>query len=385
MVRLPDETEQTRLSGLGVAEPAPRLLESIVGGIVGDPDVRVRELTLSPVEYEFNAISTAGLHRVSGTAESGGRSVSWSVFVKTLQHVRHWPLLATLPPQVAAEMLHSFPWRAELDTRAQVLPVLPDGLRVPEIYYVDDLADDRVAVWMEDIDVDPTPWSIATYTRCAHLLGVLAARRTPDQPVGASDLPVGFAVRKMVEARMPLLTAVVADGCMWTSPEVTALVDVGYHRDLVRLHDLIPSLLDEMDGLPQALPHGDATPANLLRPRDAPEVFVAIDWAFGSPLPVGHDLGQLLVGGCEGGSVNPRMLPVIHEAILPAYCRGLAEGGLVVSEEAVRRGYVGGLACRTAPSAMPFERLGEPLDDELVGFLRRRAALGRFVLDLVLR
>jgi hypothetical protein len=384
MVRLPDEVAVDELTVLGAARPTSEVLDAVVRSRLGDREARLATVRATVIDYDFESISTAALHRVTGTAHSRGRTVAWSAFVKTLQHPRHWPPLGTLPPEVAAEMLVLFPWRAELDTRRQVLPVLPRGLRVPDIYYVDDLGEDRVAVWMEDIDVDPSPWSVETYARCAQLLGVLAARRTPDRPAGATDLPVGFAVRKLVESRRPMLTAVLADGCMWTDPQVRALVDEGYHRDLIRLHDLLPALLDEMDDLPQTLAHGDAAPANLLRPRDEPDVFVAIDWSFGSPLPVGHDLGQLLVGDVEGDLVDPAMLPAIHDAILPAYCKGLDDGGLRVPVEAVRRGYVGGLACRTAPFTFPFERLGEPLTDDLLAFLRRRARLGRFVLELVL-
>jgi hypothetical protein len=384
MVRLPDEVALEELTALGVARPGGAMLDTIVGSILKDPDARLGSVQVAVVDYDFGSISTAALHRVSGTARSRGRTVTWSAFVKTLQHPRHWPHLGTLPPDVATEMLQLFPWQAELETRRQVLPVLPRGLRVPDIYYLDDLGNDRVAVWMEDIDVDPNPWPIETYAHCARLLGLLAARRTPDQPAGFSDLPVGFAVRKLVESRRPVLTAVLADGCMWTDPQVRSLVDPGYYRDLIRLHDGLPALLDEMDLLPQTLAHGDAAPANLLRPRAEPGVFVAIDWSFGSPLPVGHDLGQLLVGDVEGDVVDPAMLPAIHEAILPAYCAGLDAGGLRVPVDAVRRGYVGGLACRTAPFTFPFERLAGPLTEDLVAFLRRRARLGRFLLDLVL-
>jgi len=45
----------------------------------------------------------------------------------------------------------------------------------------------------------------------------------------------------------------------------------------------VPELLDGMDALPQALPHGDASPQNLLVPADDPGTFVAIDVSFQNP------------------------------------------------------------------------------------------------------
>ena len=384
MVRSPYQSRSIELAALGVAAPDPALLETIVAKVVGDPDVRIMTALASTVDYPFTSISTAGLHRVVGTARSNGESVGWSVFVKGIQHARHWPLLHTIPPHVVPDLLANFPWRSELETRERVASVLPEGMRLPDIYYLDDRGDDRVTVWMEHIDVDTAPWSLEHYRRCAFLLGRLAARRTPDRPAGRCDLPVGFAVRKMAESRMPLLTAVLADDGMWTGAEARQLIDVEYRRDLARLHDRLPRLLDEMDTLPQALPHGDATPANLLRPRTDPDAFVAVDWSFQSPLPLGHDLGQLLVGGVEGGFVHPSLLPAIHEAIVPEYCRGLTEEGLDVAPAIVVRGYLGGLACRTAPSALPLDLVRETMSEDLLGYLRNRAAMARFVLDLVL-
>ena len=64
-----------------------------------------------------------------------------------------------------------------------------------------------------------------------------------------------------------------------------------------------------MDTLPQALPHGDASPQNLLVPADDPDTFVAIDVSFQNPQAVGFDLGQLLVGLTHAGLLPAAALP----------------------------------------------------------------------------
>jgi aminoglycoside phosphotransferase (APT) family kinase protein len=95
-------------------------------------------------------------------------------------------------------------------------------------------------------------------------------------------------------------------------------------RDLLRLADRIDEWLDALDAQPQTLAHGDASPQNLLVPIDEPDTFVIIDWGFGSPLAVGFDLGQLLIGLVQAGEADARDLGSVHAAILPAYLEGLS-------------------------------------------------------------
>ena len=144
------------------------------------------------------------------------------------------------------------------------------------------------------------------------------------------------------------------------------------------------SLLSEMDDLPSSLPHGDAAPVNLLRPVGEPDTLVAIDWAFGCQLPLGFDLGQLLVGEAEGGRVDPGDLAALLDVILPAYADGLRDEGVDVPEATLRRGLVCSLGTRTLWGAYPFEDTEGPASEEQVAQLRLRAAFGRFVLDQVL-
>jgi hypothetical protein len=51
-------------------------------------------------------------------------------------------------------------------------------LRELELYRLADLGPDRIAVWMEDIDADPSPWSPSRFARATELLGELAGNRS---------------------------------------------------------------------------------------------------------------------------------------------------------------------------------------------------------------
>jgi hypothetical protein len=381
MIRPPDQRVLEGMCALGPAMPSPELVADVVRAVTGDAAAEWLSVRAEPTGYRYDSISTGGLYRVSGTAGTVSGTVAWSVFVKVLQHPRHWALIDRIPPQAAQEMKAVFPWRDELTVREQVLPVLPEGLRVPDVYRVADLGGERLAVWMEDIDVDDAPWSLTEYADAARVLARLAARRGPGTAAGACGLAPGFAVRKLVESRTSEFAGLLDDHAVWSRPLVADVVDAGYRDDLRRATATVPRLLSEMDDLPSSLPHGDAAPVNLLRSVGDRGTIVAVDWAFTCQLPLGFDLGQLLVGEVERGRMQPELLPRLRDAVLPAYAEGLATEGLDVSVETVRRGMVTSLATRTLGGAFPLELTDGPVTDEHVAFLRRRAGLGRFVVE----
>jgi hypothetical protein len=187
-----------------------------------------------------------------------------------------------------------------------------------------------------------------------------------------------------VESRAAEFADLLADDAVWSRPLVVDIVDAGYRDDLRRALAEVPRLLSEMDELPTALPHGDAAPVNLLRPSSEPGTIVAVDWGFTCQLPLGFDLGQLLVGEVERGRMEPELLPGLLESIVPAYVAGLDDEGLDTSLDSVHRGMLTSLATRTLGGAFPLTLTDEPATDEHVAFLRRRAGLGRFVVDRVL-
>jgi hypothetical protein len=141
-------------------------------------------------------------------------------------------------------------------------------------------------------------------------------------------------------------------------------------------------LIDDTDALPMTYAHGDASPQNLLVPRDAPDTFVAIDPGLHSLLPIGHDLGQLLVGLCHAGELNPDALAAVHAVILPAYLDGLAAEGMNVDGLDVKRGYLTGLLLRSGFTAIPLERLDEATTPGSIALWTARLRLTRTILNL---
>ena len=128
--------------------------------------------------------------------------------------------------------------------------------------------------------------------------------------------------------------------------------------------------------------HGDACSRNLLVRRPHGDM-VLIDFGFFGEGPVGFDLGQLLLGEVQTGERPAACLPSLEQACVPAYVTGLADEGVVMSEDVVRRAHALEMLLFSGLSAVPFEHLDGPLTPGVTDLAAQRAHAARFVLDLV--
>jgi Phosphotransferase enzyme family len=353
-------------------------------------------MSVTPIDYDWSSPATAGLWHV-GLRQLRGADISCtSFFVKLLRHPRLWPGLSALPDEESRKsFVEYFPWRFELDMyESGIAEALPPGLTSPVLRTVKRVDADHIALWFEYIEQQPGRWQLADYRRAAYLLGRLAARRRDGAAVNARlpgicrvGLPgesLRFYVRgRLTEATLPTLR----DPGLWRHPAMeTALrrvADPGLPDDMLTLAEQLPAILDLLAALPQTHAHGDASPQNLLRPVGEPGTFVVIDWGFGDLLPIGFDLGQLLVGLAHAGETDPDELAAMDAAIVPAYLEGLADEDYDVDPRLVRTGYLGGLAVRSALCALPLERLNEPdRNEEQLALFATRMRLTRVMVDL---
>lgn len=330
--------------------------------------------TVEPVPYSPGSPATGALLRVRGQ--------NWSVFVKQIHAVRHWPRLSMVPEAIRPQFVAEFPWRQELQMWDEPFAGrLPKGLRVPVLHRLTDLGDDRLLIWMEDVDAAPdADWTPETFERAAGILGGLAALRSTAEVLATSTRPPNFGLAEYVHGNVHLRTVpILRNDDVWRHPWLAGAADL--RADMLRIADAAPSILDRLGALPMAMPHGDASPQNLLIPRAEPEQFVAIDISFQGPLPIGFDLGQLLIGLAHAGQLGLDWLPQIHALLVPAFIEGMAREGHVADADAVAYAYIGCLVLRAGFTSLPFDLLGDPsaaADGEL---FRQRLELTRFLVD----
>ena len=361
------------------AVPSAAELTSLVSAAVGHR-AAVGQWRAETVPYQSGSPATGALARLRGVTADGE---PWSVFVKVLQHPRHWRLLNRVPDEVREDFLASFPWRAELGAwKPSFAGRLPAGLRVPALYRVIELPEDRVAVWMEDIAASDEAWTAARFDMAAERLGTLAANRRDPDLIAACPVPPGYGLRRYYDGTVQPVLPWLRSHDLWAHPRMAAAGGAALRADLVELAARAPAILDRLDQLPQALPHGDASPQNLLIPVAEPGTLVAIDVAFQCPLAVGFDLAQLLVGLVHAGLMPAADLPAIHARLPAAYTSGMEKGRQPATLDDVQAGYIGSLAIRAAFTSLPFR---EPISSVTGDHIDQRIALTRFVTDAGLR
>jgi hypothetical protein len=334
-------------------------------------------------------IATEALDRVHGTARVADGSIrEFSIFVKQLRSARLWPYMHLIPPEHRSDWMETFPWRIELDALTSPLAdLMPLGFRMPRLYEIVQQDPDRAAIWMEDVETDAAShWTPATFVRAARSLGELAGRRpiTSDTCLGQLEMyrTPGLALRMFVAGR---IAAGVLPSILEDAPWRLRRLDGDDYADLrVRLRRAageIDQLLDLLERLPQAYPHGDASPQNLLIPVDDPQTFVVIDWGFNSPQAVGFDLGQLLIGLVNDDEISLRDLPSLDQQVVSAYTDGLRAAGFEATEDEVRQGYALSAAIRSMFTALDLDQ-GPPDETWTPAHQENRVQLVSYLLDL---
>jgi hypothetical protein len=367
---------------LGPADVTDDELAGFVAEALGADAVEVTSCDVAVVDYDLDALTTAGRYWVRGRAAHSGGEEPYAFFVKVVQSWTRSPQFRYVPEHLRELAGKGLPWRGELEVyRSDLASVLPDGLRLPQVHRVAEVDDLSAFFWLEAVDADPAPWEPAAFERAAYRLGRLAAR--PDvAPVaarGTQDVVRGY-VHGRVEGQ--IVPALNADE-LWAHPLVAETFSPALRARLLAAVDALPGYLDELDAAPLGAAHGDACPRNLLVPRSRPDEFVLIDFTFWCRAPLGFDLTQLLMGEVQVGERPAAQLAGLDELCVTAYARGLADEGCDVPVDVVRRVHALLMLLFAGLTAVPIELLfgGQPPGD--VEVVRGRAVALEHVLDLV--
>lgn len=324
-------------------------------------------------------MTTVRLDRVHLTLDNGKRL---SVVAKTLRPASDAPAFESIPPEHHQQVLEDLHWLVEPDVyRSSLGSVLPEPMRMPIVYLVDDGADGTVTIWMNEV-ADVAPWTLDRYRRTAASLGALAGRWTAADAAESFGLH-GRMIERLFFGKITFLDLPLqADDSFWADPHVRSAVDDGHRTDLARLAEAVPGLLARLGNLPSGVCHGDATPDNFREPGDG--TLVALDWSYAHTGQIGSDLAQLLVGRFETGAAEIDDIPAIADAIVDGFVDGLTEQGSTATLDDVRTAWATHLAVRSVFSALVLDHRPDLHGDARAELLRRRAAVARFGIDLAL-
>lgn len=352
------------------------LLAEVARAAAGSRDGTVTVDSVDADPVPLTNMTTTALARIGGSVDGE----SWSVVLKIVQSPDHSPVWEQIPPEFHPTVLEDLRWQTEPELYGSVLRGhLPAGLRLPDVYRVDDIDDSHTAIWMEDVKHRSGGWAIDDYRRAGDALGRMwTSVRDGTLPDGTviprRDLR-GYYFGRVMHNVLPPLTSDEA----WSHPVIAAAADADLRFDVLALAEHIPDMLDRLDALPRGMTHGDACPQNLLRCTDDPDTFVVIDWQFGSECTVGWDVGQVVAGHAESGDLDPDQFSSTFDAVLDGYVGGVRATARDIATHDVRFGAIAILTIRSAFTAIPLEVLGDPDADALI---RDRCRYARFLVDL---
>ena len=366
---------------LGADDVTDAELEAMVADLWGVPAVRLLASTAEPVAYDVPSMLTGARTWVRGHADAGTGARPFTFFVKRVQHWRHSPMFAFVPPELAAWASTTVPWRSEVLLYGSDLATrLPEGLTMPRALRIEDRPDDTAVLWLESVEHDPAPWTADDYARAAYLLGRLSGSPRVAGLAGIDPQP--WHIRYFVEGRLAhTVFPVLTDDAVWAHPAVAE-----HFGDLRPALGAVAARLDrlaeEYVALPHRASHGDACPNNLMRHVDGTG-YTLIDFGFWRPQPVGFDLSQLLVGEIQMRRLDADDLPERAATCLEAYAEGLAAEGSAVEPAVLRRCHAVSLVLFNGLPSIPVEALGEDDQAAVAHHVAQRAAMARYAFDVL--
>jgi Phosphotransferase enzyme family len=371
---------------LGAADVADAELAAMAAGWLGhDPaDVQLLESSAEEFPYDLDAITTAGRYWVGGQVATPDGTEPFRFFVKHVQSWSRSPFFEFVPPELRAWAETTVPWYTEpLIYRSDLRDRLPAGLTMPRVVAVRDIDDKAAAVWLEPIDVIERSWSIEQLGAAAYLLGRMAANPAVRELSAIGESEPGRRVWTYVEGRLSVqVLPMLYDDELWHHPLIAGAFDGALRDRLLRAADAVPSYLAELEPMTFGAAHGDACPNNLLAQRNSDEIAV-IDYGFWSTQPMGFDLGQLLLGDVQIGRRPAACVYRAEETCLPAYVEGIRDEGCGAPTQQVRRAHAILMLFFTGLSSFPLEHLPHEPTAERHRIAAERAAMARFILDLV--
>ncbi|AZN38965.1 oxidoreductase family protein [Paenibacillus albus] len=332
--------------------------------------------------------TTAGIYRVHGMAHVRDEERSWSLVVKVSK--------PDSDDDKDDEQHHNY-WRREaLLLEAGLLDKLPQMIRAPKCYLVEEQPDGTIWMWMEHVAEGKYPQTQKQLDNVAYQLG----RFNGDYLMGRQELPnepwicrrwlkswtVGS--RKYAPNPHPYVNQLYKENerSMWAWFQ-------GLERDEEQL-------LAALDRLPRVLAHQDLGQKNILLVRDehsAAERIVLIDWQFMSISGVGEDLAKLFGVHMSTGVIPMDRVGAYRESLFDAYIDGLRAAGWEGDAALARYGFCAATALRSVwevPRYLAWaaqleenpqdEQLGERMDwlEQIIAIHMQMAAEARIWLNI---
>jgi len=320
------ETQRPQVAAVDQATLTPLVKRALKRESVELTDWAYRQLHAGAGEWST-------VYRFSGQASDQGRTVPWSLILKTIQ-----------PNDLDCEPSTWNYCKREVDAyQSRWLDDLPGGLTAPRNFGVIEHPDGTCWIWLEDLtDAIGEQWPLEHYGIVARHVGqfngaYLCGKPLPDWPWLSSGW----------------LRSYIAQSAPWIEP-LRQMLDHPQDHPLVRhwfpgdagdkffaLWEDRSLFFDVLDSLPQTLCHLDVFRRNLFagKTADGEDQTIALDWAYTGRGAIGEELVPLVQASIGFHEVDLDQAQAFEEIVFEGYLAGLGDAGWQGDPRLVRLGY----------------------------------------------
>ncbi len=298
-------------------------LRDVVRRAIGKDTAVLGAWQVEPIAYHSVGVDSRGLHHIHGTAHTGAAIEPWSVVLKTF---------AAPADAATSDWAALLYWRREaLAYRSGVLGDLRGRLRAPRCWHVDEQPNGDVWLWLEDVGLDDTRWSMVRYEDVARQLALFGGAFLHRHLVPAMPWLSRNVLRAWVEDAAPLI-ALIQQAEAWSEPLLRRFFPPATVAHVLQLWAERDVLIARLEQCPQTMCHHDLWRGNLVAHGDET---VLLDWELVGVGALGEDLGNLLGVSLLNFDVDVADAALLADTLFSAYISGLQAAGWQGDEKAV--------------------------------------------------
>lgn len=335
-------------------------LEDIVKSNFQYKIVEITTWSCSPINYPILHPNTGGIYRFWGDAYNhNNEKQTWSLIIKVV----HLKINDNQPHK------RNFWKREALAYKSGFLDSLPNSLKAPMCFDVEEKSEDTIWLWLEEItDIFSSYWPLTYYSNVARNLGHFNGKYL--QRIPTYSWLAKNCLRTWVEDNSYIIDVIECRD-LWKQPIIQRNFPVPIIDDILRLWTNREVLLNALDQLPQTLCHGDAYPPNLFAVRNKEGYkTVAIDWTYIGIGAIGEEISQFIVGSLMWFKIDVTEALKLEQIVFKNYIEGLRESGWNGNEKQVRFGYTASAALGWGIAGLFW--LNEPLNEKKYAFWEKR-------------
>tara|TARA_Y100001978_G_C23674487_1_gene425618 strand:- start:420 stop:1685 length:1266 start_codon:yes stop_codon:yes gene_type:complete len=296
--------------------------QSIAREVINDSNAAIKNWDITAVK---GGVSGGSIFKVYGTFYSD-KVFEWSAILKILYKEK------------ATQELTEFDWNREAYLyRSGIVDFIPVCFAAAKCYHVEDVSEEEIWIWIEDLSEDNNHWPLERYALAARHLGQMNGHFYQQKPLYEPWMVKEF-------ERQAISRDLNIDQYHKFSdhPLVKAVIPEKRENIFLDIHDKHTEIITRIFGkIPQSFCHMDAHRGNLFsREVNGENVTIAIDWAFAGINPLGTDLKTLVYHSIGFMYVDVEDAYELDVLSFDSYLQGLKDVGWNGDYLEIRYGYL---------------------------------------------